>query len=120
MEYLVMKNNPVKSDIDLNQNTETINRQLEADLDAMKRLHNLSTLFIHKGNWNQVLMEIVETAVAICDSDFGNIQLLDSKTSQLNIVAQHGFPKWWLDFWNEVQEGEGVWYSIRERRAHSR
>ena len=45
---------------------------------------------------------------AISDADFGNIQLLDSKSSQLHIVAQHGFPKWWLDFWDEVQEGQGV------------
>ena len=56
-----MKDNPVKSDIKLNQDTATVNRRLEADLDAMKRLHNLSTLFIHKGNWKQVLNEIVDT-----------------------------------------------------------
>jgi len=103
-----MKDNPVKSDIDLNQDTSAINRGLKADLNAMKRLHDLSTLFIHKGNWNQVLNEIVDTAVSISDADFGNIQLLDPKSSRLHIVAQHGFPKWWLDFWNEVQEGKGV------------
>lgn len=103
-----MKDNLVNSDINPNQDTTTINKRLEADLHAMKRLHNLSTLFIHKGNWNQVLMEIVDTAIAISDADFGNIQLLDAKSSKLKIVAQRGFPKWWLEFWNEVQEGQGV------------
>ena len=103
-----MKDNLVNSDINPNQDTTTINKRLEADLYAMKRLHNLSTLFIHKGNWNQVLMEIVDTAIAISDADFGNIQLLDAKSSKLKIVAQSGFPKWWLEFWNEVQEGQGV------------
>jgi PAS domain S-box-containing protein len=108
-----MKDNPVKSDINLNQDTAAI-KGLKADLDAMNRLHNLSTLFIHKGNWKQVLNEIVDTAIAISDADFGNIQLLNSKSSRLHIVAQHGFPKWWLDFWNEVQEEQGVYGTALE------
>jgi len=71
-------------------------------------LYDISTLFIHKDNWSQVLTKIVETAIAISGADFGNIQLLDDNSSRLNIVAHYGFPKWWLDFWNEVHKGEGV------------
>src|SRR5664280_362769 len=99
-----MNSKKVKSDININQDSTTLSRQL----DAMNRLHDISTLFIHKGNWNQVLLKIVETAISITDADFGNIQVLDQDTSQLNIMAQKGFPKWWLDFWNTVQEGQGV------------
>lgn len=99
-----MSSKQVKSNINSNQDVKTLNKEL----DAMNRLHDISTLFIHKDNWNQVLTKIVETAIAISGADFGNIQLLDDDSSRLNIVAHQGFPKWWLEFWNEVHEGEGV------------
>ena len=99
-----MSSKQVKSDIVSNQDVITLSSQL----DAMNRLYDISTLFIHKDNWSQVLTKIVETAIAISGADFGNIQLLDDNSSRLNIVAHYGFPKWWLDFWNEVHKGEGV------------
>lgn len=99
-----MSSKQVKSNIVSNQDITTLSSQL----DAMNRLHDISTLFIKKDNWSQVLTKIVETAIAISGSDFGNIQLLDDNSSRLNIVAHYGFPKWWLDFWNEVHKGEGV------------
>jgi diguanylate cyclase (GGDEF)-like protein/PAS domain S-box-containing protein len=55
-----------------------------------------------------VLDEIIEVAIAISGADFGNIQLIDPKTSDLRIVAHRGFPAWWLDFWNSVSAGHGV------------
>jgi PAS domain S-box-containing protein len=36
------------------------------------------------------------------------MQGLDSRTSDLRIIAQRGFPQWWLDFWNSVSTGQGV------------
>ena len=99
-----MSSKKVKSVIDINQDSTTLSRQL----DAMNRLHDISTLFIHKGNWNNILLKIVEAAVSITGADFGNIQVLDQDSSQLNIMAQKGFPKWWLDFWNTVHQGQGV------------
>jgi PAS domain S-box-containing protein len=83
-------------------------KQLVFDLDVMKRLQKLGTLFVREGNLEPVLGEIVDAAIAISGADFGNIQLLDPKSSALKIVAQRGFPKWWLDFWNSVSEGRGV------------
>lgn len=53
------------------------------------------------------LAEIVDAAIAISGADYGNIQLLDSKSGVLRIVAQHGFPQWWIDYWNEVSAGHG-------------
>ncbi|RZI44183.1 PAS domain S-box protein [Herbaspirillum sp. HC18] len=58
--------------------------------------------------FGSVLEEIVDAAIAISGADFGNIQLIDPKTSDLRIVAYRGFPKWWLDFWNSVSIGHGV------------
>ena len=99
-----MSSKQVKSDIVSNLDITTLSSQL----DAMNRLLKISTLFIQENNWSQVLTKIVETAIAISGADFGNIQLLDDNSSRLNIVAHYGFPKWWLDFWNEVHKGEGV------------
>lgn len=81
---------------------------LDADLHALNRLHNLSTLYLQDKNWDHVLMEIVDSAVDITGADFGNIQLLDPESHQLKIMAHQGFPKWWLDYWNTVSEGQGT------------
>jgi PAS domain S-box-containing protein len=56
----------------------------------------------------QCLAEIVDVAIAISGADFGNVQLLDPKTRGLRIVAQRGFPQWWLDFWETVPPGQGT------------
>src|SRR5262249_13974353 len=75
---------------------------LSADLDAMTRLHKLATLFVRERSLESVLEEIVDAAIAISGAAFGNIQLIDATTSELKIVAQRGFPEWWLAFWNHV------------------
>lgn len=61
-----------------------------------------------KTDLNRILLDIVESAIEIAESDFGNIQLLDSETNDLKIVAQRGFPQFWLDFWNHVSKGQGA------------
>jgi PAS domain S-box-containing protein len=81
---------------------------MRTDLEAMTRLHKLGTLFVHEGNLEPILNEIVDAAIAISGADFGNIQILDRASSDLKIVAQRGFPQWWLDFWNSVSKGKGT------------
>ncbi len=88
---------------------------VKANLDAMTRLQKLGTLFVHEGNLEPILGEIVDAAIAISGADFGNIQLLDLKSSDLKIAAQRGFPKWWLDFWNGVSKGQGACGTALER-----
>jgi PAS domain S-box-containing protein len=90
-------------------------RRLVADLDAMTRLQNLGSLFAREGNLEPVLSEIVDTAIAICGADFGNIQLLDPESSDLHIAAQRGFPTWWIEFWNRVSAGQGNCGTALER-----
>jgi len=79
-----------------------------ADLDAMERLHKLSTLYMTKGELEPILLEIVDAAISISDADFGNIQILDRTSSDLKIVAQRGFPDWWIQYWNQVSKGKGA------------
>ncbi len=81
---------------------------LAADLDTMTRLHKLGTLFIKDGDPRPVLNEVVDTAIAIAGADFGNIQLVDERSGHLSIVAQRGFPQWWVDYWNSPSAAMGA------------
>jgi PAS domain S-box-containing protein len=83
-------------------------QHLAAHYDALARLHKLGSLFVEKGNTEQILGEIVDAAIAISGADFGNIQLLNPESGNLQIAAQRGFPQWWIDFWNEVTAGHGT------------
>ena len=58
--------------------------------------------------FESALDEILDAAIAISGADFGNIQLIDPKTSTLRIVAHRGYPQWWLDFWNNASANDGT------------
>jgi len=91
-------------------NTELMdaNKALAEDLEAMKALQKIGMLFLHKESLEQILSQVLEAAIAISGADFGNIQIMNPKTFCLQIAVHHGFPQWWLDFWNRVVEGKGV------------
>jgi PAS domain S-box-containing protein len=90
-------------------------RLVQANLDALRKLQELGLLSTREERLGPILTEIVDAAIAIAGADFGNIQLLDSATGDLTIVAQRGFPRWWLDFWNRVGRGQGVCGTALER-----
>ena len=81
---------------------------VEADLAALTMLQKLGTTYVREGNLEPVLGQVVETAIAICGADFGNIHLIDPDTGDLRIKAHRGFPPWWLDFWDRVSRGTGT------------
>ena len=87
----------------------------EADLKAMTRLQQIGAMFAQEGNLEPVLGAVVDAAIAISGADFGNVQLLDPKAGVLQIAAQRGFPRWWVDFWNNVTKGQGVCGAALER-----
>jgi PAS domain S-box-containing protein len=82
--------------------------RVRADLDAMIRLHDLSVLSMQNRNLQSVLEKIVDNAMAITGADFGNIQLLEPTSAGLRIVAQRGFPNWWVEFLDTTSGGQGV------------
>lgn len=91
--------------------------RLQADLEARNRLLKVGTLFLQNGNIDSVLGEILDAAIAISAADFGNMQLLDPSSGELQIVVHRGFPTWWLDFWASVQKGHGACGTALEHRA---
>ncbi|MFO0578110.1 MAG: PAS domain S-box protein [Polyangia bacterium] len=80
-------------------------RQLE--LEAMERLHQVSTLFLHGQDSEALLGTILEAAIAISGADFGNIRAVMPRTGELKMVAQRNFPDWWLEFWEHAGAGHG-------------
>jgi GAF domain-containing protein len=81
----------------------------------MARLQKLGSVFVHDGNREQVLGEIVDVAIAIAGADFGTIQLFNPITGHPEIVAHHGLPQWWINYWGSVSNGRGACGTALER-----
>jgi PAS domain S-box-containing protein len=95
-----------------------VEKTLEANLSAIDRLQKLGALFVHRGNLNSILTETLDAALATSKADFGDIQLLDPQSKELFIEVQHGFPDWWLDYWNKVLGGRGTCSAALRQRKH--
>jgi PAS domain S-box-containing protein len=92
--------------------------ELAAELAAMSRLHELSTRLSATSELQPLLEEILDASLAIVNADFGIVQLVDPASGALKIVAQRGFQREFLDYFDRVQEGTascGVALQRRER-----
>ncbi|MGN6547448.1 MAG: ATP-binding protein [Aureliella sp.] len=81
--------------------------RLAAELEAMSRLHALSSRLMMADNLTEALEDVLENAIATCGADFGNIQLLNHQSGQLEIVAQRGFQDEFLEQFGLVTPKEG-------------
>ncbi len=82
--------------------------QLASELAAMDRLHAISMQYILNGNLSIVLDNIIDAAIAITNADMGNIQILDRDSGQLKIVAQRGFERPFMHYFDSVAGGIGA------------
>jgi len=89
--------------------------RLAKEVGALAQLHKLAAFATNEADLERVLGEIVDVAIAISGADFGNLQLLDPKSSDLRIVGQRGLPGWWLDYWERVAKGQGTCGTALER-----
>jgi PAS domain S-box-containing protein len=90
-------------------------QSLAADLADMSRLQEVSTKLVQAGDSSSLLLEIVDTAIAVTSADMGNIQLLDRDSGSLKIVADRGFESPFLEFFNAVNEGQGACGTAMQR-----
>ena len=88
------------------QAIQSLNEQLSHDLAAMTHVQRLSTRLVEVHDVTTLLEEIVAVAIEITGADKGNIQLLDDGV--LRIVAQQNFDQPFLDFFNEVHDGQAA------------
>jgi signal transduction histidine kinase/DNA-binding response OmpR family regulator len=78
-----------------------------AELEAMTRLHALSTRLLRADNLSSALNDLLENTILTIRADFGNIQLFNPQVGALEIVAQRGFPQDFLDYFRTVRVDEG-------------
>ena len=89
--------------------------QLRADLDAMKLLQRLGMLYIHKGNLEPILTEVVDAAITITGADFGNIQLGGPGVIRAQDRSPARVPELVAELLEHRQQGEG---DLRGRRSY--
>jgi PAS domain S-box-containing protein len=63
---------------------------LADDLEAMKRLHELSTRLLSADGLPWLLEEILSATITLQQADFGNVQLYNPHTKSLEIAVQRG------------------------------
>jgi two-component system, sensor histidine kinase len=80
--------------------------ELNAQLEDMRLLHDLSTRLIGAADLPRLLEEILDATIAVQRADFGNIQLRDPASSALKIVAQRGFSPAFLEHFATVERGD--------------
>ena len=82
--------------------------ELVAELTAMNRLHQLSTRLLRETELQPLLEEVLNATMALQDADFGNVQLYNPRTQELEIVAQRGFGQDFLDHFSAVNESSAA------------
>jgi PAS domain S-box-containing protein len=81
-----------------------IKDELAAELDAMTRLHELSTRLLATKALQPLLEEILEATIALQGADFGNVQLYNTQRRGWKIVAQRGFAQEFSDDFGFVED----------------
>ncbi len=82
--------------------------ELTAELTAMTRLHDVSTHLLAISEFQPLLEEILDAAIALENADFGNIQIYNPETQALEIVAQRGFKQDFLEYFRSVHDSGAV------------
>jgi len=80
----------------------TVRDELAAELEAMTRLHELSTQLLATSEFQPLLEQVLDATIALQNADFGNIQLYNPETHALEIVAQRGFNQDFLEYFRSV------------------
>lgn len=82
------------------------NDRLARDLDALTRMHALSTRQLGAHSLESLLEEIMHAAVAIVGAEMGTLQLIEGDT--LRIVAHAGHQPPFLDFFRAAETRDSV------------
>jgi PAS domain S-box-containing protein len=77
---------------------------LAAELSAMIGLHDLTTRLVGNTGLQPILEEVLDAAIFLNSADFGVVQLYNPVTGGLEIVAQRGFQKPFLDYFVDVRD----------------
>jgi PAS domain S-box-containing protein len=77
---------------------------LALELSTMTWLHELTTRLAENTGLQQILEEVLDAAIGLHNADFGMVQLCNTETGELEVVAQRGFGKEWLDYFRDMRD----------------
>jgi PAS domain S-box-containing protein len=77
---------------------------LASELSTMTRLHELTTRSAGNTGLQQILEEVLDAAIDLHGADFGLVQLCNTETGELEVVAQRGFGEECLDYFRDVRD----------------
>lgn len=89
------------------QQVRTLNEQLATELSATRHLQQFSSQNIYEQDVTKIYEQLLETAIALMQSDFASIQLYDQQTEQLILLASKNFHPKSQKFWQTVFAGSG-------------
>lgn len=78
--------------------------ELTAELTAMTRLHEFSTRLLSINDFQTLLEEVLDATIALQGADLGNIQMYNAETQALEIIAQRGFQKDFVEHFRNVDD----------------
>jgi GAF domain-containing protein len=109
----------VKSEDELRASLELVRlkTRLATELAGVPHLRHISARLQRDVGLPSLLLETLQSAVEISGADFGNVQLLDSESGSLKIVAQRGFKDGFLDYFNQVHSGQFGCGAAMQRQA---
>ncbi len=81
--------------------------RLAAELEAMTRLHALSTRLFGSVDLHTALDDVLQEALHATRADFGNVQLYNPRSRALEIAVHRGFQQNFLDHFREVHLDSG-------------
>lgn len=84
--------------------TAKLKDELADDLNAMMRLHELSTRLLDHHELAPLLEEVLDATIELQNADFGFVQTIDPESRAFAIVAQRGFRPDFLEFFRENSE----------------
>lgn len=92
-------------------------QKIATELEAMKRLSEVSNAFTSEEKVPDLLNKILITAIEISSADFGDIVLLNPQTGDLSVAASQGFSKEWGVYWNQNAKTQSLdHFAIEERK----
>jgi len=98
-------------DIDERKRTErdlkNAHAELAAEVETMSKLYELVTRLLGHTTLAGALEDVLDATLALVGADMGNVQLLNPRVPELEIVAHRGFAENFLDFFRTVGAEDG-------------
>ena len=87
---------------------KAIKDSLSAEVEALNKLHFISTRFIRQDDLRTIYKEILKEAILMSRADKGNIQILDEQKRSLQIFIHSGYKKPFLKHFENGSHGRGA------------